>query len=298
MAPRNKLDRATKKYVGYIENKYGKLFVLGQPNLKPIDEIYTALNLLEKVSAKRRYGHESLHDSFLRRDLLDEEDDRCDGIDLVNKDSNLFILGKPGAGKTTFLKHLAIKAVRKELNPNADSKVPIFISLHDYSRSKKSLLEFIEHELSAGNFPKHEFFVENLLHSGRALVLFDGLDEVNEEGKLRSNTIQELRNFMHTYYESQFIITCRVAATEYSFDNVVYVEMADFNEMQIKSFVKNWFRKNQELAKRCGNELDDEKNKGLREMGRTPLLLGLLCFAYEEVRDFPETRLDIYEDAI
>ena len=47
-----------------------------------------------------------------------------------------------------------------------------------------------------------------------------------------------------------------------------------------------------------GEELNDEKNKGLREMGRTPLLLGLLCFAYEEVRSFPETRLDIYEDAI
>ena len=165
---------ATEKYADYIESKYGKLFVLGQANLKPIDEIYTALNLLEKVSAQRRYAPENLHDLFLKRDLLHEEDDRCDGIKIVNKDSNLFILGKPGAGKTTFLKHLAIKAIRKQLNSNTDPKVPIFLSLHSYSRSKENLLESIEHELSGCDFPKHEFFVKNLLHSGHALVLFDG----------------------------------------------------------------------------------------------------------------------------
>ena len=81
------------------------------------------------------------------------------------------------------------------------------------------------------------------------------LDEVNEEGKLRSNTIQELKDFMNTYHQSQFVITCRVAATEYSFENVIYVEMADFDETQIKIFVKNWFHENKELAKCCGGRI-------------------------------------------
>ena len=285
----------TEKYIEHVEKEYGRLFVLGQANLKPIDEIYTALNLLEKVTALTRYAPDNLSDLFIERCLLHEKHERCDGLDLVKKGSNLFILGKPGAGKTTFLKHVAIKAARKELN--ADSKIPVFISLHSHSRSGKKIAESVEDELFCG-FPKSEFFGEGLLHSGRAIVLFDGLDEVREEGDRRSNTIQELKDFMKTYHESQFIITCRVAATEYSFENVTYVEMADFDEKQIHTFVTNWFRDNEELAKLCWKDLNDEEHKGLREMGHVPLLLGLLCLTYEEIRYFPQRRVEVYEEAI
>ena len=288
----------TKEYIKYIEDNYGKLFVLGQANLKPIDEIYTALNLLGKLTAQRRYARDNLHDLFLERHLLYEEHERCDGIELVNKGSNLFILGKPGAGKTTFLKHVAIKAVRNELNPNVEQKIPIFISLHSHSRSGNKVIESVRNELAGCGFPEDNSFVKGLLHSGRALVLFDGLDEVREEDNLRSETIQELKGFMKDYSQSQFIISCRVAATEYSFENVDYVEMADFDETQIKTFVTNWFHENKEVSENCWKELNDRENKGLWEMGRVPLLLGLLCLTYEEVRYFPQRRVEVYEEAI
>ena len=286
------------KYIEHVEKNYGKLFVLGQANPKPIDEIYTDLNLLNKVTAFKRYAPESLSELFIERKLSHEKQDRRDGIELVNKGDNLFILGKPGAGKTTFLKHVAIKAVRNELNSDTDLKIPIFITLHSHSRSGKKIIESVEEELSSCGFLQGSSFAEDLLHSGCALVLFDGLDEVKEEDELRSDTIHELKSFMKTYSESQFIITCRVAATEYSFENVTYVEMADFNKKQIQIFVNNWFHENQELAESCWEELDDEENYGLREMGRVPLLLGLLCLTYEEVRYFPERRVDVYEEAI
>lgn len=90
----------------------------------------------------------------------------------------------------------------------------------------------------------------------------------------------------------------KVGATEYTFENVSYVEMADFDEKQIQTFVTNWFRNNNKLADRCWEELSKKESEGLREMGRVPLLLGLLCLAYEQARSFAKTRIDIYEDAI
>ena len=49
-----KWTEAEREYVKKVEENYGKLFVLGQANLKPIDEIYIALNLLERITAFRR----------------------------------------------------------------------------------------------------------------------------------------------------------------------------------------------------------------------------------------------------
>ena len=52
------------------------------------------------------------------------------------------ILGKPGAGKTTFLKHLAIQCVEGIFKPEL---VPLFITLKDFSEApgQPSLLDYL-----------------------------------------------------------------------------------------------------------------------------------------------------------
>ena len=288
--------KITQEYIDYIRKNYGKLLVLGQANPKPIDEIYTTLNVLGKVTAFKRYAPEKLSELFRERHLLHEKHERRDGLELVNEGNNLFILGKPGAGKTTFLKYIAIKTSQDEFS--ASSKIPIFISLHNHSRLGKKIIESIKDELFGCGFPTNKAFIEIFLNSGRALILFDGLDEIKKEGKLRSNLIEELKNFIRIYHKNQFIITCRVAATQYTFENVIYVEMADFDEKQMQTFVNNWFRESKKLARNCWENLNSKENEGLREMGRIPLLLGLLCLTYEGLRHFPQKRTEVYQEAI
>src|SRR6185295_3995291 len=41
-----------------------------------------------------------------------------------------------------------------------------------------------------------------------------------------------------------------------------------------------------------------EDNKGLRDLARTPLLLTLLCLAFNETLTFPQRRVEIYEEAL
>ena len=210
----------------------------------------------EKLSAERRYNPEQLHELFLKREyLLSDKDERKSGLDLVKTGKNLYILGKPGAGKTTFLKNVAIQSVQGNIGGKSPEMMPIFISLHSHGNSGRTLLQSIEHELAICQFPENvKPLIETLLQSGCALILLDGLDEVKQEGEKLSRSIREIKDFMQKYSQSQFIMTCRVAATEYEFDNVQYLEMADFDDKQIKTFIQNWFNKS-EQGEKCWNEM-------------------------------------------
>ena len=79
----------------------------------------------EKLSAERRYNPEQLHELFLKREyLLSDKDERKSGLDLVKTGKNLYILGKPGAGKTTFLKNVAIQSVQGNIGGKSPEMMP------------------------------------------------------------------------------------------------------------------------------------------------------------------------------
>jgi hypothetical protein len=51
-------------YEKRIKEDYGKVFVLGKADPVPLENIYTAVNVLEKPSALRRYSPEQLHERY------------------------------------------------------------------------------------------------------------------------------------------------------------------------------------------------------------------------------------------
>lgn len=286
------------QYKQYVMDRYGKQPVLGQPTPRPLHDIYIAVNVLEKLTAFRWYATTQLEELFIGRKSMHVTKERCDGLELVGKLKNLFILGSPGTGKTTFLKWVALKAVNGELlTENYRSQVPIFVSLRSHADSGYSLFESMSLELQKGRFPDSQAYLEYLLTNGQALILWDGLDEIGDEHGQRSKLVQAMHDLIQGYPPNQYLITCRLAATDYSFADVSYLEIADFDQKQITHFVYNWFV-DQTMASSCLQALQAPKNDRLSELARNPLLLTLLVVIYQETLTFPQQRVDLYRGAI
>lgn len=307
-------DAAT-AYRAKVKKLYGTMQIMGMAEPLPLDDIFTDAYMLDKPTAFGRFDIERLKAMYADPNAPPQHAERLNGLRLVvekdrklvkegetvvtiEKDRNLFILGKPGAGKTTFLKYIAVKAAEQTID-----KVPIFINLKHWADSSLELMPFIVERFDICDFPEAQPFVEELLKSGSAIVLFDGLDEVSQESGQRDKQTRAMNNFVEKYDSTQCLITCRIAASDYSYQPFTYVEIADFTEKQIEIFAANWFRdelgdKDEQTSKRFLREFARDDNKGLRDLARTPLLLTLLCLAYNETLTFPRRRVEIYEEAL
>lgn len=291
-------NAAAEKYRAKIKKLYGTMQIMGMAEPVPLDDIFTDAYMLDKPTAFGRFDIERLRAASADPEAPPANAERINGLRLVREKGNLFILGKPGAGKTTFLKYIALQAAEQNID-----KIPVFVSLKEWADSDKELMPFITERFDICDFPDAQPFVEVLLKSGNAIVLFDGLDEVNQKSGQRDRQTRAMNNFVEKYDRTQCLITCRLAASDYSFKPFSYVEIADFTEHQIKTFVANWFRNNEgekdeETCQRFLSEFAREDNKGLRDLARTPLLLTLLCLAFNETLTFPQRRVEIYEEAL
>ena len=217
-----------------------------------------------------------------------------DGEIIVNKLDKFIVLGKPGAGKTTYLKFLTLSMLDSDSQIER-RRLPIFVTLREWADEKIPLIDFITGQFDICGFSEAQLFVEKMLGEGKCLVLFDGLDEVSQEVN-QDDIIRQIRNFTDKYAANQFIISCRVAAYNHWFERFTDVEMADFNEVQMEAFIRNWFHDESKVAEECWGRL--KNNSPLRELASVPLLLTLLCLEYSESNDFPPNRAELYERAI
>ncbi|AUB35022.1 putative NTPase, NACHT family domain [Nostoc flagelliforme CCNUN1] len=130
------------------------------------------------------------------------------------------------------------------------------------------------------------------------MVLLDGLDEVKNEHYER--TLNEIRSLSRIYYDNYFVITCRIAAKEYSynvFDKFTEVELADFNEQQIERFISQWFD-NKKFIKAEEVVQALKNNYRLSQLAVTPLLLTLICLLFEEKCNSPNNRSELYTEGL
>jgi predicted NACHT family NTPase len=261
--------------------------------------IYTNVNILEKITGRRRLDIPELLQNFDPEDferfgLSQVTEKRVLGLKAVQGHSKLMVLGKPGAGKTTFLKYLAMQCIEGQFQAK---QVPLFITLKDFAEAPKQpdLLEYIAQQFSGSGVTDASVKAEQLLRQGQALVLLDGLDEVREEDTKR--ILRQIREVSDQFHINQFVITCRIAAKDYTFERFTEVEVADFDEEQIAIFAQNWFRLSDSVkADRFIQKL--KENEPIQELATNPLLLTLLCLVFGENADFPANRSELYKEGL
>jgi predicted NACHT family NTPase len=145
--------------------------------------------------------------------------------------------------------------------------------------------------------------MQSVLDAGRSLVLLDGLDEVT--GADGQAIAKQIKRFARDYPQVQVIVTCRTQSQESRFERFDSVEVADFNEPQVRAFAEHWFQTvcgdltvGQSKAKAFLKQLFREENKPIRELAITPILLSLTCTVFRQKQAFYSKRSNLYEEGL
>ncbi len=302
-----KIKQVNKRIRDRCYNKIQKLYSKIQLfNLKEIDvdQLYVDIYILNKPSyASFATIPDLLKDFDLRENFdrfgLGERGKRSPGLKAAKLYKKLMILGKPGSGKSTFLRHIAIACCKGEFQPGY---IPILIELRNIDASNFNLVNEIHKQFYLDDKEQ----TKQLLKQGQILILLDGLDEV--ASPFRQTVQKDISRFCEDYYENSFIrliITCRTQTTEYRLPNFEYIEVADFNSKQIECFANNWFSTIKETAEEKAKlttqfieKLKSPENKQIAELAVTPILLSLTCWVFSDLKEFPSKRSKLYQKGI
>ncbi|HAG79893.1 MAG TPA: histidine kinase [Cyanobacteria bacterium UBA12227] len=291
-----------------IQDQCGTLRLLDITRPIDLDDLYVDVNILEEIPSQRWLEISDLQGSkpheFDRLGLGNVRFEGVPGLRAVERYGKLMVLGKPGAGKTTFLQHIAIQCNQGHFQSHL---IPIFVQLKHFAEdaldeANFSLIEYINQEFYRCNVSGKE--VETILNQGRVLLLLDGLDEVPKVASDR--VIQQIRKLSENYYKNYLIITCRIAASEYRFRGFTEVEIADFKPAQIEKFAQKWFVAVAKNSPESGlkkaslflEQLALPQNQLIKELAVTPVLLNLTCLVFDAKTEFPTKRSDLYKQGL
>jgi predicted NACHT family NTPase len=280
-----------------ILSQYSKIRLLSGQEIG-VDQLYVDVWLLNRSPRTFMVSQNKMLETFdLRNDRLGLGDriQRNPGFDVANKESKLLILGKPGAGKTTFLKHLAVDWCNGKFQSGL---IAVFIEFRQIRDEGWNLLDAIGEELEI----QQEKHIKDLLKDGKLLVLMDGFDEVSTQ-ELRAQVQQQLGEVAKYYSKSHYIMTCRTQIMQGIPSGFTSVEVADFNVSQVQAFVHNWFQADGQDEATVKNQWATfaqtiAKNLALKELTVTPVLLGLMCLVLQDEREIPAQSSMLYERGI
>ncbi|MDQ1350447.1 MAG: hypothetical protein QG657_749, partial [Acidobacteriota bacterium] len=226
------------------------------------------------------------------------------------------VLGKPGSGKSTLLKYLMLEAARLHLEYHRDSGhllFPILVEIrkleHAFAKTKEpgyNILDFLYDSMRTHyNLTLPPGFFEKYLDSGRALLLFDGLDEVAAEGR-RAEIRQMIASFVTGHHMGNtVIVTSRIAGysrAQFSTTDYRHFTLEDFDDEEIAAFIQRWYRSrltNESEAETKAADLGKAfvKKPRIKELARNPLLLTIIGIIHRYEAQLPEDRLVLYDKA-
>ncbi|NIM14196.1 MAG: NACHT domain-containing protein [Candidatus Aminicenantes bacterium] len=208
----------------------------------------------------------------------------------------MVVVGAPGAGKTTLLKHLALKSCKTNIEKQERLTVPVPITLREFIREGMGLRNYIDKVFEKYCFPEAKDSVEKDLKSGKCMLLLDGFDELaTRENQVR--VAEEIHRFVEQYQRCRVLVTSRIAGYHDELTGFTRLELMEFDENQVKQFIHNWFGKDE--PKKAQSMLKAVKgNQNIRNMAKNPLMLAIIAIIYEEDRELPQRRADLYKRAV
>ena len=232
--------------------------------------------------------------------------------ELLGRLDYILLRGQAGMGKTTLIKHLAYTLTHGSGPVSLHGNLPVIVFLKDLWRIYKEALESSRNMMTLEPLLKTYLersmcqlpweVLSNYLSQGKALFLFDGLDEVPEN--IRPELVDIIAKFRFENKKNRFLITGRphgVAgkAIERFGKHLFDIEYLDNNK--IEDFIPKWFRAVSGQATGLGDLTAHDMIADIRQheyvavFTQNPLLLTAVCILYRVGKRIPEQRSDLYD---
>lgn len=232
------------------------------------------------------------------------------------------VLGDPGSGKSTFLRFLALTfaqgpATLKERLGLDEDRLPILVPLSVFSEARReqpdlALATFCSRYFLTQGLPDFSTLFADVLGSGHALVLLDGLDEMLT-AEARAAVIQAVIEFTTIYPTTRVVITSRLAgyATGMLPASFSTFTLAPFDADDIKRFARQWSLAFEAIGLAAHTELPPDacqratlraesltaaatSHPGIQRLATNPLLLTLLALIHHQGTRLPHRRSELY----
>ena len=280
------------EFIGLPTGQYQKQEMLKPTKLK---EVYISINF-----ERERGG--SLH---LQLPQVIKSSKRC------------VILGNPGTGKSTLVKYLALfysKQIHTNSELDVEKKIPFIIPIRDFARLQHSKpgLNFEDYltYTAEKNYNidaiKKDFFIA-MLALGKAIVLFDGLDEVTDRQR-KIKIAKHIKEFSDLYPESMIWVTSRIFG--YTSDVQSYMSIFDHYylghvlEAQANEFIERWYhiqityRKGERENRINSLKRAIKENEGVKRLQKNPLLLTMMTLVHQFEGTLPDDRGRLYKKCV
>jgi hypothetical protein len=254
-------------------------------------------------------------DIYLNRIRLRLEDEPLEEVKLedalLSDARSCVVLGQPGAGKTTALKHICqrffvesdflsqyqvlVRIQLRELNTVALTSSPEYLTrlLQEILRLRISYPDDLggDENISARKAIRDRVVID-WLNYAHALVILDGFDEITLKAR-RDLITEEIRRIAPQMTTAAFILTGRSGEFNYHVEKVNVFEIKPLNESQIVTFANQW------LGVEHGTVFISQLNKSpLRDTAIRPLTLAHLCVIYDRIKRIPDQPKNIYRKIV
>ena len=293
------LGKYGRKQKKHIKTTHVNIKLLGMTSPIPLASIFYPTHVSTTIR-RRLYEQEWLSEiapspSTFTKATHNKKAISVDATKYVEENPKVVVLGGPGAGKTTFLRFLALMHADAIVDtPKHLELLPFFVHLPHFAKTNQGLFEFAIETLIKATDKYAADFASRVFGAGKALLLLDSYDEIPRAQ--RSDVIIRIKLFESLYPNVRIVLSCRTADYEEPLPNFCEVEVSKLNHDAITKIVRAWF--DGEASKTTALINLIKSDKGVEDLTETPLLLSLLCIQYRHDLQLPKRKTELYKRCI
>lgn len=239
---------------------------------RPFDQLYICNDLRYHYQRTTHIG-ESYSKNTISNGTVEQ---------LENESKYIIIQGTGGIGKSMYLTHLFLNSAANYGNTH---RLPIFVSLKDYRENTANIIELISNTVHEFDEVVPRSAIIQKLESKKAVLLLDGLDEI--QSALRDSFNKDLEAFIKSYPGNPVFITSRPVDAFVSYSQFSLLDIEPLSKEQALALVEKLDFWDEESKQSFLVALDQKLYSSHQQFASNPLLLTIMLMTFSSFGEVP-----------